>query len=419
MSADSPAEPRPRHSRAAFAFILVTIVLDMMAGSLIGPVMPRLVTEVSGRNMAGVAQTFGLLITVFFVMQLFAGPIQGALSDRFGRRPVILASTFGLAADYVIMALAPNLTWLFVGRLISGAMAGGFSAAYAYVADITPPEKQARRYGLVTAAMNAGFAVGPILGGFLGEVNVRAPFWIAGALGLVGGIWGVFVLKESLPADQRSPLKLHNLHPLGVMVSMWREFPALRLWGLALFLMNFGVSGINAIFSIYTTYRFSWGPEQIGLYSSSISVEGVLVQSLAVGPIVRWLGDRRALIWGLAIQTLATLACGLAFTGVQFWLAVSLMMLGGFAGPAMTATLNGMVGATDRGRLSGANRTIFSLAAVSSPAIFSMLFAATGGQPKSLMAGTPVYVSTALVALSLVLIIRATRPATTPAAEPA
>jgi DHA1 family tetracycline resistance protein-like MFS transporter len=418
MSEDS-APARPSGGRAAFAFILVTIVLDMMAGSLIGPVLPRLVSDVSGRNMANVAQVFGALLTVFFVMQLFAGPIQGALSDRFGRRPVILASTFGLALDYVIVAMAPNVAWLFVGRLISGAMAGGFSAAYAYVADITPPEKQARRYGLVTAAMNAGFAVGPIVGGFLGEVNVRAPFWIAAGLGLVGGLWGVFVLKESLPADQRSPLKLHNLHPLGVIVSMWREFPALRLWGLALFLMNFGVSGINAIFSIYTTYRFAWGPEQIGLYSSSLSVEGVLVQSLAVGPIVRWLGDRRALIWGLALQTLAMFAAGFAMTGLQFWLAVGLMMLGGFAGPAMTATLNSTVGPGDLGRLSGANRTVYSLAAVGSPAIFSMIFAATGGQPKSLLAGTPVYVSTVLVALSLVLIVRATRPARIRAAEPA
>jgi MFS transporter, DHA1 family, tetracycline resistance protein len=397
--------------RAALAFIVVSIVLDVMAGSLVGPVAPRLVRSLSGLDIAGVSQVFGAFITVFFFMQMFAGPVQGALSDRFGRRPVLIASTFGLALDYVIMALAPNVAWLFVGRVISGAMAGGFAAAYAYIADVTAPEERARYFGAAVAAASVGMALGPILGGYLAEVNLRAPFWLAGGLGVLGGVYGLLALPESLPVDRRSPLKLSQMHPLGAIASVWRELPALRMWGLAFVLLNLGLTGVMSIFALYTTYRFGWRPKDIGLYAGLIAIETIVVQAFAVGPVVRWLGDRGALLLGLGIQTLAMLLAGAASTGLLFLLAVALMIAGGFAGPAQTAILNGLVGPADRGRLSGATRSLLSIASVGAPALFSLLFAASGRDPKSLAAGAPFYVATLLMILAAIAVVSATAPA--------
>jgi DHA1 family tetracycline resistance protein-like MFS transporter len=400
---------RAKPGVAAFGFILVSVFLDALAGGLIFPVTPQLIRSVSTLDAAGVARAYGALMTVFFLLQLFASPIQGALSDRFGRRPVILASSLGLALDYGIMAVAPNLSVLFVGRAISGVMSAGASAAFAYVSDVSTDAQRARRFGLFGAAMAAGATLGPVLGGYLGQMDARAPFWAAGAFGLAGTIYGLLVLGESLPKTSRSPLKLGNLHPLGVATGLWREFPALRSWGFAYLLLTFGFSGVNSILAVYTTYRFGWGPKEVGLYMTAIALEAILVQALAVGPVVRWLGERRAFAVGLALQILGTVAAGLSATGLQFWLAVSLVMIGGVSGPAQSSIINALVGPADRGRLTGATRSLASLAAVGSPALFSSAYAATLGAPHTLLAGLPFYIAALFMALSVVACARALR----------
>lgn len=399
--------PRRTRDRAApaLAFVFVSIVLDMVAGNLASPVFPRFVRTISGYGMAGVTELFGAFMTVFYLIQLFAGPVQGALSDRFGRRPVILVSSFGLALDAAIMALAPNVTWLFVARVVAGAFAGGFAAAYAYVADITPPEGRAKRFGYIAAAMSTGLALGPIVGGFLGELSTRAPFWAAAALGIVSTAYGFAVLPESLPKNLRTRVSFSNLHPLGVVIGIWRDFPALRPFGTAFLLFNFGVAGANSIFAVYTTYRFGWGPKEIGFYITAVAVQNILVQSFLVSPVVRRLGEMKALIVGLVVQTAAMFAAGLAFNGLEFWLAVVVMIFGGFAGPAQSAILNGLVSAENRGRLSGAMRSLFSVASVAAPALFATLFAITGRLGAgSIVAGTPFYVAAGLTLVGTLVI---------------
>ena len=395
------------HGVAAFGFILVSVFLDALAGGLIFPVTPQLVRSVSGLDEAGVARACGALMTVFFLVQFFAGPVQGALSDRFGRRPIILASSFGLALDYFIMALAPSLSLLFVGRAISGLMSAGASAAFAYVADVSTDAQRARRFGLLGAAMGAGAALGPVLGGYLGQYDVRAPFWAAGAFGLAGSLYGLLVLRESLPKTSRSPLKFVNLNPLGVARGMWRDFPALRSWGFAYLLLTFGFSGVNSIVVVYTTFRFGWGPREVGVYMTAIALQAILVQALAVGPAVRWLGERRAFAVGLWLQILGTLAAGFASTGFQFCLAVSLVIAGGVSGPAQSSMINALVGPADRGRLAGATRSLVSLAAVGSPTLFSWAYAATLVAPHTLTAGLPFFLGAVFMILSFAVCRRA------------
>jgi DHA1 family tetracycline resistance protein-like MFS transporter len=397
------------HTAAAFAFILVSVFLDALAGSLIFPVTPQLIRSVSGLDAAGVARAFGALMTVFFLLQLFAGPLQGALSDRFGRRPVILASSLGLALDYAMMALAPNLTWLFIGRAVSGLLSAGASAAFAYVSDLSTDGQRARRFGLFAATMAAGATLGPVLGGYLGQFNVRAPFWAAGAFGVVCVLYGVVVLRESLPRTSRSRLRLANLHPLGVAKGIWRDFPALRPWGFAFLLMSFGFSGVNSIFAVYTTYRFGWGPSEVGVYMTAVALEAILVQALAVGPVVRWMGERRAFAVGLGLQILGTLIAGSSSSGLGFWLAVSLVMVGGVSGPAQSSIINAIVGPGDRGRLAGAARSLASLAAVGSPLLFSLAYSATLKDLPAWLAGLPFYLAAAFMLMSALVCSRALR----------
>ena len=385
-------------------FIFVSVMLATLAGSIIGPVLPQLLKLLTGGRMASMSAAMGAMVMLYAALQFFAGPVQGALSDRFGRRPVILIANFGLAVDYAIMALAPNLAWLFVGRAITGATAGSITAAYAYVADVTEPDERAARFGLLTAAISAGAAAGPMVGGLLGEINPRAPFWAAAALSVLAGVYGVFVLPESLPPEQRAPLKLRGMHPIAVIRDLLRDYPALIGWQCALFLMWFGVVGVNSIFLIYVLFRFGWTPQAIGLYSTIVVLAGLVVQSGLVKRTTKLVGEVGALVGGLALQAAAIVAAGAAPAGWLFTLAVCLMQVGSVADPVRMAIMNRIIGPTDRGRLSGATRSVTSLTGMLAPAPFAALFAfASRGGTASAWSGTPFYLCGAFVFASLVV----------------
>ena len=245
-------------------------------------------------------------------MQLFAGPIQGALSDRFGRRPVILGSTVGLCITSVLMALAPSIGWLFAANVIWGAAAGSLTAAFAYVADVTDPDQRAQRFGLLTAAVSAGGAAGPVIGGFMGEFDARAPFWMAAGLGGISLLYGFFVLPESLPRALRVPLAWRSMHPVGVIRNIWRDHPILKSWQLATFLTSLGTAGINSIGVLYMAFRFGWTPKTIGFYAAFMGVTSIVVQAGLVAKTIRVLGERRALLGGIVVQTLAIGTAGFA-----------------------------------------------------------------------------------------------------------
>jgi DHA1 family tetracycline resistance protein-like MFS transporter len=404
------AAPAPRKRRAAMGFIFATVMMATLAGSIIGPVLPQLLKLLTGGKMASMSTAMGAMTMLYAALQFFAGPVQGALSDRFGRRPVILVANFGLAVDYAIMALAPNLAWLFVGRAVTGATAGSITAAYAYVADVTEPDQRAARFGLLTAAISAGAAAGPMVGGFLGGLDPRAPFWAAAGLSVLAGLYGVFVLPESLSPEHRAPLKLQAIHPVAVIRDLLRDYPVLVGWQGAMFLMMFGVGGVNSIFLLYVLFRFGWGPQAIGVYSTIVVLAGLAVQSGLVARTVKLVGERGALVGGVALQALTIIACGFVPTGWLFTLMVCLMQLGGVGEPARMSIMNRIIGPSDRGRLSGATRSLVSLAGVLAPAPFAALFALVSHQgPASPWSGTPFYLCGVFVLASLVVTVRALR----------
>lgn len=404
------AAPAPRKRRAAMGFIFATVMLATLAGSIIRPVLPQLLKLLTGGKMASMSTAMGAMTMLYAALQFFAGPVQGALSDRFGRRPVILVANFGLAIDYAIMALAPNLAWLFVGRAVTGATAGSITAAYAYVADVTEPDQRAARFGLLTAAISAGAAAGPMVGGLLGELDPRAPFWAAAALSVLAGLYGVFVLPESLAPEHRAPLKLQAIHPVAVIRDLWRDYPGLATWQSGLFVMTFGLAGVNSIFLLYVLFRFGWGPQAIGVYSTIVVLSGLVVQSGLVSRIIKLFGERGALVGGIVLQASTILACGFIPAGWLFTVMVCLMTLGGVSDPAWMAIMNRIIGPSDRGRLSGAARSLASLAGVLAPAPFAALFALVShAGPASPWAGAPFFLCAALMLAGLAVLSRALR----------
>jgi MFS transporter, DHA1 family, tetracycline resistance protein len=405
MDAGEPAAVVP-HRRFAILFILITVVLDSAALGVIFPALPKLVLTLHVSAATSSAEIIGLLAIAFAGMQFIASPMQGALSDRFGRRPIILASNFGLGANYLIMALAPNFAWLFVGRLISGAAAGSTSAAYAYVADISTPKARAAGYGYLQAAVGLGYAVGPAIGGFLVDyVGVRSPFWVAAGLSLANTAFGLFILPESLAKDRRAKLTLGHLNPFAAIYSLLRVHP--RLMGILTpsFLMNVIFTGLFSIAAVYTTYRYGWSGLHIGLYLLVLAGGFMAANVILVTFAVSRLGERATAVGGMMLQTAALLVAGLASTSAGYWWAVPLLCLGAVANPAWSAIASHSVGQNEQGRLNGAATSLASLAGVIGPGLFAEVFARSIGAKctsfagvdcNNLTAGAPFFVAAAM-----------------------
>ena len=400
--------------RAATGFIFVTVVIDVMAGTMAFPVMPTLIAQVRpGAGAAGIAELFGLLATLFSVLQFLASPVQGALSDRFGRRPVILASAFGIAVDFVIMAVAPNIWWLAAGRVIGGALAGSITAANAYIVDTTAPEKRATQFGFLFAAMAFGQTVGPALGGLLAGYGVRVPFWAAAGLSLASACYGLFVLPESLPKGQRAPLAWGDLHPVGALLRLVRTYPAFLPWAIVIGIGALAGTGINNVFVVYSGYRYAWTPRDIGILLSTVGVAGIVVQTLLVSVAVRWLGERTAMLWGLVLITAGFTAGGFAPTGPLFFAAVMVSISGNIAGPLQSSLVSRLVGPQDQGLLSGANNAIRSFAGIIAPVLFTSVFAQSIRFGGTAFSGLAIVLCGALFAVSSLICAWITRvPAT-------
>ena len=322
MTETALAPPR----QAAFVFILVTVLLDMLALGMIVPILPRLVIDFVDGNHALAADVYGWFGSVWALMQFLFSPVQGSLSDRFGRRPVILASNIGLGLDYILMALAPSLVWLFVGRVISGMTAASFSVANAYIADVTPPELRAARYGMIGAAFGVGFIIGPALGGLLGSDDPRLPFWVAAGFSLVNAAYGVFVLPESLPLSKRAPFSWRRANPLGSL-TLLRSHRELFGLASASFLNSLAHAALPSVTVLYMTFRYGWDARMIGFSMTFIGACALVVQGGLIGRFVAHFGDRAALITGLAFGVAGFAAFGLAWTGTLFWIGVPILAL--------------------------------------------------------------------------------------------
>lgn len=366
--------------KAAIAFIFVTAVLDIVAMGIIIPVLPALIAEFAGSN-ARAGMINGVLIALWAGMQFVASPVIGSLSDRYGRRPVILVSTLGLGADYVLMALAPNLWWLAVGRIIAGVTAANITTIFAYMADVTAPENRAKAYGLVGAAFSGGFVAGPVIGGFLGELSPRAPFWAAAAMSGAAFLYRLLVLPESLPVDKRMAFSWKRANPLGSL-ALLRSHSDLKGLAVVNFLLHFAHHVFSAVFVLYAGYRYGWTPWQVGLCLAMVGVLDMIVQGVLTGPVSKRLGDRPTMILGLAGGVVGIACMGLAPTGLLFAASMLPNALWGLAMPTLQALMTRRVSESEQGQLQGANNSVASIAGVASPLFFGAVYSmSVGAQP--------------------------------------
>ena len=369
-----PPASEPARRTPAFIFIFITVLLDMLALGMIIPVLPKLVVDFLGGDTARAAQIFGVFGTAWALMQFVFSPVQGALSDRFGRRPLILMSNFGLGFDYILMALAPSLLWLFVGRVISGITAASISTAYAYIADVTAGEKRAARFGLLGVAFGAGFVFGPALGGLAGNISPRLPFWIAAALSLANALYGLLVLPESLPPERRSGFVWRRANPFGAL-TLLRSQSQLSALAAVNFLGNLAHASLPSIGVLYMQYRYGWDERTVGFTMAGVGLCAMIVQGGLIGRTVRRFGERTTLIVGLGFGVAGFAVFGLAPTGVVFWSGIPLLALWGFASPSALGLMSRRVSASEQGQLQGANSSLLGVANMLGPGLFTQAFA--------------------------------------------
>jgi MFS transporter, DHA1 family, tetracycline resistance protein len=398
--------------RAAVAFIFVTVFLDILAFGIIIPVLPHLIEQLAGGGIARAAWWVGVFSTVFAVVQFASSPVQGALSDRFGRRPVILISNLGLAIDFVVLALAPTLWLLFVSRVLLGMTAASFSTANAYIADITPPEKRAAAYGVLGGAFGLGFIMGPGLGGFLGDLSLRLPFWVAAALALCNFLYGWFILPESLPPARRSArFEVRSAHPLGSL-RLLRRHPQVLGLGIVMFLVYLAHYVLQTTFVLYADYRYGWGPQAVGFVLMLVGACDGSVQAFLTGRLTPRFGERRVLLAGLVCGIGAFLLMGVADRGWLFLAGIPLMALWSLAGPPIQALMTQQIDPSEQGRLQGAISSLGSFAGIFGPYLFAQVFAFSIAPGSSVhLPGLAFVLSALLLAAGALIAARATRPA--------
>jgi DHA1 family tetracycline resistance protein-like MFS transporter len=398
-----------RPGKAAFAFILVTVMLDMLALGLMVPVLPKLVVEFEGGDLERASTITGVFGFAWAFMQFLFQPVLGALSDRFGRRPIVLLSNLGMALDYVFMALAPSLSFLFVGRLISGVTAASLSTANAYIADVTPPEQRAGRFGLIGAAFGVGFILGPAIGGLLGAQGLRFPFWAAAALGFLNFAYGYFILPESLTAEKRTSSVLWRSANVLGSLEFLRSRRSLALLSAAIFLSFLAHESLPSLFVLYTQYRYHWDPATTGWALAIVGVSQTIVSGGLVRPAVKRFGERATLTVGLAFGALGFALYGFAPTGGLFMAAPPLIALWAMANPAFQGLATRLAGASEQGRLQGALASLRGVSGMIGPLFFSQILAASiasGGFP-----GSAYLAAALLLVVSLAIAVSAARAA--------
>lgn len=362
--------------KATVAFVLVTVMLDVLAIGIVIPVLPKLVESFLGGDAGRAAIWFGMMSASWALMQFIFSPVLGSLSDRFGRRPVILISNLGLGLDYVLMALAPSIGWLFVGRIISGICAASFSTATAYIADVTPAEQRASAFGLIGAAFGLGFIAGPAVGGLLGGYDPRLPFWVAAGFSLANACYGFFVLPESLPLASRSTFSWSRANPLGALRLLLSDNVLAGL-SASNFLHHVAHAVLPVLSVLYCSHRYGWGVREVGFLLAGIGISSAIVQGALITPIVAALGPRRALVLGYISGAVSMTLYGLAPTALIFCAGIPFGALWGIAAPASQQLMTARLGADAQGKLQGAGSSLMAIANLIGPILFTQIFAVT------------------------------------------
>lgn len=403
--------------KPALGFIFVTVSLDVLGIGLIIPILPQLVKSFAGGDVAAASNSVGLLAALYSLMQFLFAPLLGSLSDRYGRRPVILSSLLGGGLDYFLLAFAPSLGWLFLGRIIAGITGANITAAMAYIADVSPPEKRAGNYGLIGAAFGLGFILGPALGGLLGDVGLRVPFLVAGALTLANWLYGWFVLPESLARANRRSVDWSRSNPVGSLLNLRRHPVVFDLAGIY-FLIQLAHQALPSTWVLYTSYRYGWTVSQTGISLAIVGLTAAIVQGGLTKVIVRRLGESRTVILGLGVSAAAYLAYGLATEGWMIYATLVLASLAGITGPSVQGLISRSVGATEQGGVQGSLASLGSVTGILGPPIATALFGFfISSRAPATIPGIAFFFSTALSLTAMLLAFRAFRANSTQLAK--
>jgi DHA1 family tetracycline resistance protein-like MFS transporter len=360
--------------KPALSFIFITLLIDVIGFGIIIPVIPKLIMELTGGGMSDASVYGGWLMFAFATMQFIFSPILGGLSDQFGRRPVILISLFGFGLDYILVALAPSIGWLFVGRIFAGITGASFTTASAYIADVSTPEKRTQNFGMIGAAFGLGFIIGPVIGGVLGQYGARVPFFAAAGVTLLNWLYGYFVLPESLSKENRRPFDWKRANPIGSLMHL-RKYPVISGLVISLVCIYVAAHAVQSTWSYFTMEKLKWDEAMVGY---SLGVVGILV-SLVQGLLIRYttplFGPKKSVYIGLALYTLGLILFAFAS---QSWLMFVFLVpycLGGVAGPALQALMSNQVPANEQGELQGALTSLISVTSIVGPPLMTGLFA--------------------------------------------
>ncbi len=391
--------------KAAIAFILVIVVLDVLSLGLVIPVLAKLIKKLVDDDEVLASWYIGLFGTIWALMQFFCSPIMGALSDRFGRRPVLLVSAFGLGLDYILLALAPNLGWLIVGRVITGITAASFSTAQAYLADVTTPENRSAAFGMFGAAFGLGFVLGPVAGGLLSDIDLRLPFWVSAVLTLANAMYGFFILPESLPKEKRMPFRWSRANPLGSLKLLASKTGLLPMAAI-LFLYQLSHQVFQSVFVIYTDERFQWSGLMVGSALATVGILNVIVQGGLIRPAIKKYGERILVFVGLFGGIIGFTSYSIAWTGQIFFACTLFFALMGFFNASLQGIMSKQLETNEQGQLSGANSSLNGIAGMIGPYLFTTVFGWTiVPGTRSYYPGAPFALAAAILTVALILAV--------------
>jgi MFS transporter, DHA1 family, tetracycline resistance protein len=397
-------------SRAALTFVLLSVFIDSIGFGIIIPSMPAVIMQLTGEPLSTAADWGGYLMAVYALLQFFMAPVFGNLSDRFGRRPILLASLAAFGVDFLLTGLATSMTWLFIGRAVAGIFGASFAAAGAYIGDISDDGNRARNFGFIGAAWGCGFTLGPVIGGFVADyIDPRAPFFAAAALALANVIFGFFVLPESLPPERRRKFEWARANPFGAFKSL-THLPTVAGLLVAVFLYQVAHDSLPAVWMYYTQEKFGWSTSEMGLSLTFVGIMTVIVMGGLTGVIVPRIGERRAIIIGFLLMTMGFLGYGLATQGWMLYVAIAIGSLGGIANPSVQSVMSKQVGPSAQGELQGAVASLNGIAAVLSPIFMTQLFSYfSRSTAPAYVPGAPYLVSAVFVFFCVLICARAVK----------
>ncbi|MFN7490848.1 MAG: TCR/Tet family MFS transporter [Chryseotalea sp.] len=362
-----------KSKKASVWFIFITLLIDVTGFGIIIPVMPGIIQELTGTNISGAARYGAWLVAVYAGMQFLFAPLIGAISDRYGRRPVLLCSLFGFFIDYLLLAFAPTITWLFIGRFLAGIFGASFTTAGAYIADISEPEKRAQNFGMMGAAFGMGFVLGPVIGGLLGDLGNRVPFFVAAGLTFCNWLYGYFILPESLKEENKRAFVWQRANPIGTIKSLFRFKVVAGLFG-ALALLYLASHAVQSNWSFYTIEKFKWTETQIGISLGVVGIVFGLVQGVLIRKTIPLMGEERSIYTGLALYAIGFMLYAFANQGWMMYGITIVYCLGGIAGPALQGVMSKLIPANEQGELQGGFTSVMSLTAIVGPLLMNGIF---------------------------------------------